>query len=95
MKYCPSEGTIHLELSKHNRAVMLKISNPVSDTINSDDINKIFDRFYRTDSSRNSETGGYGIGLSIAQAIVKAHNGKIYASAEGNKTFKITALLPL
>ena len=95
MKYCPSEGTIYLELSKHNRAVMLKISNPVSDPINSDDINKIFDRFYRTDSSRNSETGGYGIGLSIAQAIVKAHNGKIYASAEGNKTFKITALLPL
>ena len=43
----------------------------------------LFERFYRLDSSRNSGTGGSGIGLSVAQAIVQAHKGKITAE---NKT---------
>lgn len=43
----------------------------------------LFERFYRLDSSRNSGTGGSGIGLSVAKAIVQAHKGKI--SAENRK----------
>jgi len=39
----------------------------------------LFDRFYRTDASRNSQTGGYGLGLSIAAATVESHRGKISA----------------
>ena len=39
----------------------------------------LFDRFYRTDKSRNSQTGGYGIGLSVAKAIVEAHKGTVKA----------------
>ena len=43
-----------------------------------------FDRFYRADESRNSETGGHGIGLSLAKAIVEAHKGKISAEVTGD-----------
>ena len=54
----------------------------------------LFERFYRTDASRSSDTGGYGIGLSIAQAIVQAHKGRIYAETADEKSLVITALLP-
>ena len=46
------------------------------------DLPYIFDRFYRTDSSRNSSTGGSGIGLSIVKKIIEDHGGKIWATSK-------------
>lgn len=56
---------------------------------------KIFERFWRADSSRARDTGGSGLGLSIVQAIVKAHGGRIgvYETPDGGATFRVT--LPL
>lgn len=53
----------------------------------------LFERFYRLDSSRNSGTGGSGIGLSVAQAIVQAHKGKIIAENKTGNGLTITVLL--
>ena len=55
----------------------------------------LFDRFYRTDSSRNSQTGGYGLGLSIAQAIVQAHRGRIAAATADGGFLTVTVKLPI
>lgn len=53
----------------------------------------LFERFYRTDASRNSKTGGFGIGLSAAYAIVKAHKGKITAESKDGRSIKFTIVL--
>ena len=53
----------------------------------------LFERFYRLDSSRNSGTGGSGIGLSVAQEIVQAHKGKISAENKTGNGLTITVLL--
>jgi len=55
-----------------------------------DKLDQIFDRFYRVDTSRNSETGGSGLGLSIARKIVQAHGGDIWAESQVGLGTKIT-----
>ena len=49
------------------------------------DLSRIFERFYRTDASRNSAQGGSGIGLSIVKKIIEDHGGKIWASSKLGK----------
>ena len=95
VKYTPQKGNIIVKLNKRGKNAELSIENSTRDTIKKDNLNKVFDRFYRTDVSRNSETGGHGIGLSIAKAIVEKHSGKIFASSNDAHNFKITTNIPL
>lgn len=62
--------------------------------ITAQDVNRIFDRFYRTDPSRQREDGGSGLGLAIAKSIVQAHGGQIKAESEPGKGLKIMIALP-
>lgn len=62
--------------------------------ITAEDINRIFERFYRTDSSRQREGGGSGLGLAIARSIVQAHGGRIKAENEAGQGLKIVITLP-
>lgn len=95
MKYSPSEGEISLTLQKQGRQLRLTVFNTTKEPITRENLSHLFERFYRADSSRNSRTGGYGIGLSVAQAIVTAHNGKITASSKDGQSLEISALFPL
>jgi len=63
--------------------------------VSKENLKHMFDRFYRTDESRNSSTGGYGIGLSIARSIVEAHKGKISASSSDGSKLTMSVVLPL
>lgn len=94
LKYSPTGGTISLTLEQRAKTISLTVFNTTDAEIRRDQLSRVFDRFYRTDSSRNSETGGHGIGLSVAKAIVTAHGGKIQASSHDGRSFCITALFP-
>lgn len=92
IKYA-SEGTpIEFSLKKDKKGVVI-ISKNESDNIDEDELDKLFDRFYRADKSRNSQTGGFGIGLSIARSICEAHKGSIKAICENEKGVKFIAKL--
>lgn len=69
-------------------------ANATGTDIDPDQLPRLFGRFYRADASRNSETGGHGIGLSVAKAIVTARGGSIRAISDGPRTFRIRASLP-
>ena len=62
--------------------------------IASENLERVFERFYRVDNSRDRETGGYGLGLSIASSIVKQHNGKIYARSKVGEFTSFIVELP-
>ncbi len=94
VKYTPEGGSIDLKLEQQGRNIVLSVFNDSASPVPKESMAKLFDRFYRTDPSRSSTTGGNGIGLSIAKAVVQAHKGRISASTADEKSLKITAILP-
>ena len=95
VKYSKDGGSIRLGLAAHRKTAVLTVENDTEERINENDLSHIFDRFYRADASRNSATGGHGIGLSIAKATVEAHGGSITASTKTGNDFTVTVSLPL
>lgn len=94
LKYSPRGGTVSLKLFQQGHSAVLTVYNTTAMPIDPATLGRVFDRFYRTDPSRNSKTGGHGIGLSIAKAIVHSHGGKIAASSDDTHSFRITVTLP-
>jgi len=92
IKYASDGTPIRITLEKDKRGVTITSENK-SENVNADELDKLFDRFYRADKSRNSQTGGFGIGLSIARSICQAHKGKIKAVCDDGQTVKFIAEL--
>jgi signal transduction histidine kinase len=92
IKYSNDGGMIKISLSQAKKGIKLEVYN-TTDSIDTNNLDKLFDRFYRSDSSRSRETGGYGIGLSIAKSIVDAHHGKITVNSTDGKSIRFTVIL--
>lgn len=94
LKYAAPGSQTRLRLVKQGGNLQLTVENPVCRPMEEAELARIFDRFYRPDSDRNSATGGHGIGLSMAKAVVSAHGGKISAHCKDH-IFRINAVLPI
>ncbi|MCM1283234.1 MAG: HAMP domain-containing histidine kinase [Muribaculaceae bacterium] len=95
VKYTPANGWIVLTLchGSKNRGAVLTVTNS-AEPMQPGRHEELFERFYRPDASRNSKAGGFGLGLSVAHAIVNSHKGKITAKSEDGVSLAITVTLP-
>ena len=94
IKYTSEEDEIIIKLYKKYEYAVCEIAD-TGIGIPQEEIAHIFERFYRADKSRNRKTGGAGIGLSIVNSIVKAHNGKIEVDSMLGKGNNFKVYLPL
>ena len=94
LKYAPPGGHLTLRLERQGRTVVLTVSNTTIYPVDKESLEHLFDRFYRADQSRNTQTGGYGLGLAIAKSIVSAHRGKIRAESPVPDLLTIVVSLP-
>ena len=89
VKHTPSGGIVEVVLSREKNHAVLSVRNS-GEEISPVALPHVFDRFYRADSARSRETGGYGLGLAIAKSIVENAHGKISAkSADNHTTFSV------
>lgn len=93
IKYTPNNGTITINIAEEKDYIKISIKD-TGIGIPKDELSNIFDRFYRVDKTRNKDTGGSGIGLSIAKWIVELHNGKISAKSVIEKGTTIIVEIP-
>lgn len=83
-------GTVRATLRKEGDTVTFLV-NHTGVPIDAADLPHVFERFYRTEASRGGKTGGYGLGLAIAQSIVRQHRGELNVSSDGEQGATFTA----
>jgi signal transduction histidine kinase len=91
VKYTPSHGTVTVKLNQKDSSAIVKIIDS-GKGIPQEQIEKVFERFYRTDTSRSEK--GYGLGLSIAKQIVMFHQGDIHLTSKIGKGTTVTIFFP-
>lgn len=85
LRYASPGTPIALSLEKNRKGVLLRTQNEC-DALETEQLDRLFERFYRPDESRTASTGGFGIGLSLARSIAEGHHGSISAQSDDGRT---------
>jgi len=93
LRHTPDDGTIRIEAKDAGREVHVVVAD-TGEGIAPEDIPHIFEQFYRGDRARSRNDGGSGLGLTIAERIVTAHGGRIWAESKPGKGATFTITLP-
>jgi two-component system sensor histidine kinase VicK len=93
IKYTPEGGNVSLYVFGEGDYVRIEIID-TGIGIPEEQVDKIFDRFYRVDKARSRESGGTGLGLSIVKDVVDSHNGKILVDSKENDGTKFVIIIP-
>lgn len=94
IKYTPPDGSITLGVKQEGKKCVLTVSDTGAG-ISAEDLPKVFERFYRCDEARKSQTSGHGLGLSIARIIVNAHGGRLKVRSKVGAGTTFSVILPL
>lgn len=94
LRYTPQGGTVVLSASVEDDRLNIAVQDN-GPGVPQEDLERIFDRFYRTDPSRQRADGGSGLGLAIAKSLVEKHNGEISAKSNPGEGLRIEIRLPL
>ena len=93
IKYTPANGQVRVVVDSNDKDIIIKVKdNGIG--IPKEDINRIFERFYRVDKARSRDVGGTGLGLAITKHIVKSLNGKIEVKSQLNKGSEFIVTIP-
>ena len=94
IQHTPPDNQIFITTEMSDKNAIVKVKN-LGAWIPGDELERIFDRFYRLDRSRNRNQGGSGLGLSIARSLIEAHGGQIWAESEEGQSTTFTFKLPI
>ncbi|ULT54466.1 HAMP domain-containing histidine kinase [Neobacillus drentensis] len=92
IKYSTPHGDIHVQMYKNKHSVQISVSNPC-ESLSEEEVTRLFDRFYRVDTSRSSNKSGAGLGLAITKSIIELHHGTIHVDYK-NQVIQLTINLP-
>jgi signal transduction histidine kinase len=95
LRHTPAGGTVTIEARQVERALLLVSVVDTGEGIAPEALPRVFERFYRADGARQSNTGGSGLGLAIVRAIVEAHGGNVYAANRPGAGAEISFTLPV
>ena len=85
VRYTPAGGTVTVAAERRSGDVLISIAN-TGDGIPADDLDRVFERFYRVEKSRDRERGGAGIGLAIVKQLVEQGGGRVGAESRDGLT---------
>ncbi|QQE78931.1 ATP-binding protein [Alicyclobacillus sp. SO9] len=94
LKYTPAGGSIRISAKAANAHLNIQIED-TGIGIPKDDLEHVFERFYRVDKARSRRKGGTGLGLALAREIIDLHGGRITITSELNRGTTVTIILPL
>jgi len=94
LRYTPQNGHITLSAYLIEGAVEMSVQD-TGPGVAPEELDRIFERFYRTETSRARDTGGSGLGFAIAKSIVEKHNGRIWAESKSGEGLTIMIELPI
>ncbi|WP_019420970.1 sensor histidine kinase [Paenibacillus sp. OSY-SE] len=94
MKFTPDNGTITIVLSRQSKGIEVVISD-TGIGIPKEDLNRVFERFYKADRSRRRDGNGSGLGLAIVNKVMSLHNGTVALASVSGQGTKVTVTLPL